>query len=330
MKRFLVFLSGVCGQLLWAEGPVIVGHWANGEIVESHAVFARQDTVMWNVAVGDLSDPVWRLEAKNNDGSYKLMETVVTQEYELSIDTCRLHCKLFQSLEQLPASNDSSVYFQARVTVGGVAGGVNVCDTFPFYLNLLPEKVVLSIASCDSTHHYYDDGTEYVFYVLNMNWKSERSSGIEFKRTEYWDEWLLNRTYLTYTEETFVEYSDSEIGLKYENMSVFNEFGKVWCETIDIHKLIRNFYEFNSTVNPTVSEEIELNVYPNPVGDVLFLSSAEGVRTVFFIDATGRVVKKTDCPEQGMDVSTLAPGVYYILVPDIMNQKKYIVPVIKK
>jgi hypothetical protein len=67
----------------------------------------------------------------------------------------------------------------------------------------------------------------------------------------------------------------------------------------------------SSGVEETAQESF--TAYPNPASDVLFLNNAETINRYSIVDMQGKTVL-TDVYDNGINVSTLAPGVYMVAV----------------
>jgi hypothetical protein len=76
----------------------------------------------------------------------------------------------------------------------------------------------------------------------------------------------------------------------------------------------RNFYHFNPIVSGI--ENIQANnmkVYPNPVSDLLYLStSGQPIDNVFVYDLMGRLVLSQSVNNSSVDMSKLSDGVYFV------------------
>ena len=68
-------------------------------------------------------------------------------------------------------------------------------------------------------------------------------------------------------------------------------------------------------------ETIKLNIYPNPVSDRLYLNGVSGENFAIY-DQHGKLLLKQKLSEQnGIDVSSLLPGVYVLLIDDNMTTR---------
>ncbi len=67
------------------------------------------------------------------------------------------------------------------------------------------------------------------------------------------------------------------------------------------------------------TETIKLNIYPNPVSDRLYLNGVSGENVAIY-DQLGKLLVKQKLSEQnGIDVSSLLPGAYVLLIDDSMS-----------
>ena len=77
------------------------------------------------------------------------------------------------------------------------------------------------------------------------------------------------------------------------------------------------------------AESIQLEVFPNPVGNVLSLATVNNqVRQLTVIDLEGRQVLKESSNKQQLDLSHLKAGIYFLLV-DFQNGEQIGKKVIK-
>lgn len=65
------------------------------------------------------------------------------------------------------------------------------------------------------------------------------------------------------------------------------------------------------------------NIYPNPVGDVLYFSNPEKVILVKIYDASGKNIKVSKLEGNGLIVSDLMPGTYYVEMINKDNKSTY-------
>lgn len=66
--------------------------------------------------------------------------------------------------------------------------------------------------------------------------------------------------------------------------------------------------------------EVEFKVYPNPTSDYLFFSKDVSDQKISVIDLSGNIVLKTEFSQNGLDVSGLPSGVYFVVIEDT-NEK---------
>jgi len=63
-------------------------------------------------------------------------------------------------------------------------------------------------------------------------------------------------------------------------------------------------------------EEVSINIYPNPVSDVLTVRAARDISSICLYDMRGTVIltQQADGPETNVDMSALTPGAYIIRI----------------
>ncbi len=77
------------------------------------------------------------------------------------------------------------------------------------------------------------------------------------------------------------------------------------------------FKSVTANIITSVSEynqDIEIDIYPNPVESQLTLDSKENIKSLEIIDIMGKTVKSTSTPNQTIDVSELANGNYVLKI----------------
>ncbi len=60
-------------------------------------------------------------------------------------------------------------------------------------------------------------------------------------------------------------------------------------------------------------DQVQINVFPNPVSEILNISSEEDVRQVSIVDVSGRIVLQQSGQVRQIDVSSLEPGLYHLI-----------------
>lgn len=88
-------------------------------------------------------------------------------------------------------------------------------------------------------------------------------------------------------------------------------------------------YATTTGIAPQENDMESATIYPNPVSRSLFISlnQPNTVQSVKVLTATGEEVAPIQLNTNGVDVSTLAPGIYYLQLTDKFNQvsrKKFI------
>ena len=75
-------------------------------------------------------------------------------------------------------------------------------------------------------------------------------------------------------------------------------------------------------------QEFEVNTFPNPLGNVLNISSDEKLNSISLVNINGAVIKSFDPSLKSYDVSTVSKGIYFLEVTSA--EKKSIIKIIKK
>lgn len=95
-----------------------------------------------------------------------------------------------------------------------------------------------------------------------------------------------------------------------------------WPFTINITKGVLATSEISKAKN-------KINVYPNPVSEMLNISDASKVRSVGILDLSGRLMKTIDHPDSSIQVGELKHGVYMIMLT-MKDGSQQTVKIIKK
>jgi hypothetical protein len=97
---------------------------------------------------------------------------------------------------------------------------------------------------------------------------------------------------------------------------------KIFAPAINQNLLI---IEGENIVNVEEETTSRFNVYPNPASDVLMLQGIN-LSQVSILDISGKVIESFNSIQQRIDVSHLAPGVYFVQAntEQGMEQKKFI------
>ena len=132
------------------------------------------------------------------------------------------------------------------------------------------------------------------------------------------------------TSTIFAQEVVSTQGDSYSNGSANVDFtiGEVVIntETDGTYDITQGFHQtnWNFAGLDDLAPELEVNVYPNPSSDVLFVSTVqfEGV-SYTLTDANGKIIKGNDLSLEttSIDVKQLAPGNYSVILYD-RNQNK--------
>ncbi|MGB1019372.1 MAG: ELWxxDGT repeat protein [Chitinophagales bacterium] len=75
-------------------------------------------------------------------------------------------------------------------------------------------------------------------------------------------------------------------------------------------------------------QEFEVNAFPNPLGNVLNISSEEKLKSISLVNINGAVIKSFNPSLKSFDVSTVSKGIYFLEVTSA--EKKSIIKIIKK
>ena len=69
-----------------------------------------------------------------------------------------------------------------------------------------------------------------------------------------------------------------------------------------------------------LTENKTINIYPNPVEDVLTLQSDQSIKEILLFDFTGKKIELTGFNLNELNVSLLQPGIYIIQLKTIENE----------
>ena len=82
-----------------------------------------------------------------------------------------------------------------------------------------------------------------------------------------------------------------------------------------------NWMDFDFVTSTDNSELSHIDVYPNPVSDVLYISGFDYDKNLSIYDINGKQVLNKKYTEEGLDVGFLSEGVYHILIQDKSDQR---------
>lgn len=103
------------------------------------------------------------------------------------------------------------------------------------------------------------------------------------------------------------------------NFGIFIQTSGVNINWIKITK-VANTAKVALDSKEITQEEIEFKVYPNPTSDYLFFSKNIDSEKISVVDLSGNVVSKTKISQNGLDVSNLSAGVYFVVIEEGSNK----------
>jgi hypothetical protein len=101
-----------------------------------------------------------------------------------------------------------------------------------------------------------------------------------------------------------------------------NAQGSILSGTIMTRAVFGGTDVITSLPEPTVTP-IDVCLYPNPVSDLLYVNSSESIKNIHIFDITSRMVIQINGEQNQVDVSSLAPGIYQVVINTIRNKPGY-------
>lgn len=99
------------------------------------------------------------------------------------------------------------------------------------------------------------------------------------------------------------------------NLRAWRTYGGSGCNA-DFNKVDNNTWKITVTLEETLSTvdltEQKIKVYPIPFTDIIHLEKAEEVKTIFITEATGKLVKTLEQPQQDIYLGDLNSGLYIL------------------
>lgn len=159
-------------------------------------------------------------------------------------------------------------------------------------------------------------------------WDNTTSSWTGFSKftISYYTTNHLEQFRITYTmsgglwvENTEIEsIYDGNNNLTIENTYNWNLITSSWNKI----RISTYYYTFISTGDPSVNGQ-NMNIYPNPVSDVLQINGLNSNTTCSIIDINGKIVYKQNNIEKTIDVSSLKEGIYFLQITNRTGTTNY-------
>ena len=183
----------------------------------------------------------------------------------------------------------------------------------------LPEGA--AFAGCES-----QIGSDIGNFVIDENnsiirilvWKPVISDvGIKLVRADFFSlgEIKIPNTVVNQWEQLEFDFS-AHIGNTYDQIVIFPDFAERDETHILYFDSVYGEPAFTSTTDPAATP---IRVFPNPVGNLLYLENGQSREQLRVLDASGRVVVQhvaTFGNTEGIDVSRLVPGLYFLELSD--------------
>lgn len=94
----------------------------------------------------------------------------------------------------------------------------------------------------------------------------------------------------------------------------FNQVPSNPCTTISRGEFVDFIFEVAGALSTSETEvkKKEVNVYPNPFRDILYISDTREIKSATVADVSGRIVKTIEGPSKELNLSTLNSGLYFV------------------
>lgn len=219
--------------------------------------------------------------------------------------------------------NDSSTYYQGKVTFEGEYQGEKMKLDKVFYINVLPSLPKLKVLDVTWSNYseqwggIYDDG----YMTLQIN--SSRATSIACYEEED-NSSVVIETYFkpTIDEEKGIGLLQFRYADHYFTFRACNFSGCADSKDTLWISVATSFLDI---------KEYDVLFYPNPVKDVLCVQgTATGIFPLSIYNAMGRLVKYIGVPVTTVDVSSLPNGVYFIQYRNMKDKNRSSFKMIKE
>ena len=179
----------------------------------------------------------------------------------------------------------------------------------------------------EDLYQYWDEDAEAWVNSNKYTYAYDASNNMTEELSQYWDEyaeaWVNDNKYTYAYDES--NNATSGICQAWDGNAWYNQdiyglsvyYNNMQSEYTNIYA-----YRFTASYIKTGTvgiaeaggEKAAITIYPNPVGDVLYIQSSTAVEQLIIYDISGRMLKQIPNPSQEINVSSLAKGIYLVKV----------------
>ena len=289
-------------------------------LLDDSCAFHVQDKFGKNV-VPDVCK--WSFGVEAEQGNYVAIKNATSIDYGIIIDSSAYEYS-GPKYKRYDVKNDSSVYYQGKVSFEGEYQGRKIQLDKYFYINILPSVPKIKVlditwSDYDDQWNIYEDG----YMTIQINACRTEHIYIVEQDASFTGHMLASYFKPNVDAEKGVGLLEFYDGDRCFRFWAVNYSGMVECkDTLYTSKV--------ATSIPIIKTKGMKPFYPNPVKDILYVQ--EGMDAIFPVsiyDSRGRLVKYVGIPMSDIDVSKLVEGVYFILYKDRFSGRKLTFKMIK-
>ena len=264
----------------------------------------------------------WSFGVEAQQGNYVIIKNATSIDYGIIIDSSAYEYS-GPEYKRYTVENDSSVYFQGKITFEGEYQGRKIQLDKIFYINVLPSVPKIKVlditwSDYDEQWNIYEDG----YITIQIN-----SCRTKYVYIVEQDASFTGNMLSSYFEPNI----DAEKGVGllefYDGDRCFRFWAVNYSGMVECKDTLWNSKVATSI--PTIKME-NVPFYPNPAKDILYVQ--EGMDAIFPVsiyDSKGRLVKYVGMPMRNIDVSNLVEGIYFVSYKDNYSKKRLAFKMVK-
>jgi hypothetical protein len=128
-----------------------------------------------------------------------------------------------------------------------------------------------------------------------------------------------DESYLEDFKQSVFNFLNDNINQTMEYEYTFGPARKLVIEDFSQNKLV--FYSNDSYMSTTDFNLIKINIYPNPVSEILYIESGNHeIAKMSLYDINGKLLQTVDTPIQELDVRSLSNGLYFLVLENTSGE----------
>lgn len=329
MRLFLFVLLFVCSFSVCAQTDYVL----SGAVVKSNNISLNEygalllgDSCTFYI-VDELGQEIipdngnWSFGVEVEQGYYMKVESATSTDYGIRIGELVSDNVGFK---RYTVENDSSTYYQGKVTFEGEYQERKIKLDKLFYVNLLPSMPKIKVlditwSNYDEEWRIYDDA----YMTIQVN----------SCRSEFIYSWEQDVTFEGIILFSLFEANiDAKKGIGvlpfYDGYRCFRFFSGNFSGIVECKDTL---YTEKVAMSIPAIQMKDVPFYPNPVAEMLFVQEdMDSVFPVSIYDSKGRLVKYVGVPMRSIDVSNLEEGIYVVSYKDKPSNKIQTFKMLKK